>query len=128
VSDFPVDHAAILVSSLERSLPYYRTLLPLLGFSETPRGLWSNGAGFSLKFTEADPGGRPYDRHGPGLNHLGFAAADRDAVAAVAGAMAAAGFEVPEIQPFGEAGALFMKDPDGLRFEVSFNVPERLCR
>jgi lactoylglutathione lyase len=34
--------------------------------------------------------------------------------------MAAAGFEVPDIQAFGEAAALFMKDPDGLRFEISF--------
>lgn len=125
-SAFPVDHAAILVSSLERSMPYYRALLPLLGFAETPDGLWSNPAGFSFKFAEADPGSRPYDRHGAGLNHFGFAAADREAVLAVADRMAAAGFEVPDIQPFGEAAALFLQDPDGLRFEVSFHVlPER---
>jgi len=117
--NFPVDHAAILVSSLERSMPYYRALLPLLGFAESPEGLWRNRAGFSLKFDEAGPGGRPYDRYGAGLNHLGFAAADREAVLAVAGGMAAAGFEVPQIQNFGDASALFMKDPDGLRFEVS---------
>ena len=119
--DFPVDHAAIRVSSLARSMPYYRALLPLLGFTETPDGLWRNAGGFSLKFDEADPAGRPYDRHGAGLNHLGFAAAGREALLAVAGGMAAAGFEVPDIQAFGEAAALFMKDPDGLRFEVSFH-------
>lgn len=129
MSAFPVDHAAILVSSLKRSMPYYRALLPLLGFEETPGGLWSNGTGFSLKFAEAEPGRRPYDRHGAGLNHLGFAAADRGALLAVANGMAAAGFDVPEIQPFGEAAALFMKDPDGLRFEVSFHaLPERPSR
>lgn len=121
MSAFAVDHAAILVSSLDRSLPYYRALLPLLGFAEAADGLWSNGTGFSIKLGEAEPGRRPYDRHGAGLNHLGFAAPDRRAVLAVAGAMAAAGFEVPDIQPFGEAAALFMKDPDGLRFEVSFH-------
>jgi lactoylglutathione lyase len=103
-------------------MPYYRALLPLLGFTEAPEGLWRNGAGFSLKFAEADPGGRPYDRYGAGLNHLGFAAANREAVLAVASGMAAAGFEVPHIQPFGESAALFMKDPDGLRFEVSFHA------
>jgi catechol-2,3-dioxygenase len=118
---FPVDHAAILVSSLERSMPYYRALLPLLGFEETLDGLWDNGAGFSLKFAEADPESRAYDRHGAGLNHLGFSAADRDAVLAVANGMKAAGFEVPNLQPFGNSAALFMKDPDGLRFEVSFH-------
>lgn len=120
-SAFPVDHAAFLVGSLERSMPYYRALLPLLGLAQMPDGSWSNGSGFSLKFAEADPLCRPYDRHGAGLNHLGFAAADRGAVLAVANGMAAAGFEVPDIQPFGEAAALFMKDPDGLRFEVSFH-------
>ena len=119
---FPVDHAAILVGSLERSMPYYRTLLPLLGFAEGPDGYWSNGAGFALKFAEADPSCRPYERHGAGLNHLGFAAGHREDVLAVAKGMAAAGFEVPDIQPLGEAAALFMKDPDGLRFEVSFHA------
>lgn len=126
---FPVDHAAILVSSLDRSMPYYRALLPLLGFAEMPHGLWGNGAGFSLKFAEAEPGCRPYDRNGAGLNHLGFAAADREAVLAVASGMANAGFEVPDIQMFGDAAALFMKDPDGLRFEVSCQSPsERMLQ
>src|SRR3712207_408540 len=121
-SAFPVDHAAILVSSLERSMPYYRALLPFLGFAEVPDGYWSNGAGFALKLAEADPACRPYERHGAGLNHLGFAAPSRDAVLAVAKGMTAAGFEVPDIQPLGGAAALFMKDPDGLRFEVSFHA------
>ena len=122
ISAFPIDHAAILVGSLERSLPYYRALLPLLGFAETPEGSWRNGSGFSLKLAEADPGSRAYDRRGAGLNHLGFAAADREAVSAVARGMAAAGFDVPGIQPFGESAALFLADPDGLRFEVSFHA------
>ena len=103
-------------------MPYYRALLPLLGFAETPDDLWSNGSGFSLKFAEADPASRAYDRYGAGLNHLGFSAASREAVLAVAGGMAAAGFEVPSIQPFGKAAALFIKDPDGLRFEVTFHA------
>ena len=103
-------------------MPFYRALLPLLGFAQMPDGLWSNGAGFSLKFAEAAPGSRPYDRYGAGLNHLGFSAADHEAVLAVASGMAAAGFEVPKIQPFGGTAALFMKDPDGLRFEVTFHA------
>ena len=37
---------------------------------------------------------------------------------AVAARVAAAGFEVPAVQSFGEARALFLKDPDGLRLEV----------
>lgn len=103
-------------------MPYYRALLPLLNFVETPDGLWSNDAGFSLQFGEADPGSRPYDRRGAGLNHLGFAAASRNGLLTVARGMAAAGFEVPELQSFGEAEALFLKDPDGLRVEVGFHA------
>lgn len=125
MASFAVDHAAILVGSLERSVPYYRALLPLLGFAEGAGGDWRNGAGFSLSFAEADPGCRPYERFGAGLNHLAFAASDREAVLEVAGAMADAGFEVPDVQRFGDAVALFMKDPDGLRFEISFQPPER---
>jgi catechol 2,3-dioxygenase-like lactoylglutathione lyase family enzyme len=30
-----LDHVTLLVSSLERSMPYYERLLPLLGFHET---------------------------------------------------------------------------------------------
>ena len=119
---YPIDHATILVTSLGKSMPYYSALLPLLGFSQTSDSIWSNGTGFSLQFGEASPGSRPYDRYGAGLNHLGFAVPDRATVVAVAGAMAAAGFEVPEIQPFGGTAALFMKDPDGLRFEVTYHA------
>jgi len=34
-----------------------------------------------------------------------------------------AGFEVPEIQDLGGASALFMKDPDGIRFEITYYPP-----
>ena len=118
MQSYPIDHATILVSSLEASLAYYRVLLPLLGYSEAADGSW-RGGGFSLQFAQARPGSGAYDRYGPGLNHLGFALPNREAVEAVGAAMASRGFEVPAIQNFGSATALFLKDPDGLRFEVT---------
>ena len=118
MQNYPIDHATILVSSLETSLAYYRALLPLLGYSEAADGSWQGG-GFSLQFAQARPGSHSYDRYGAGLNHLGFALPSREAVEAVGEAMAARGFEVPAIQNFGGASALFLKDPDGLRFEVT---------
>ena len=118
MQSYPIDHATIMVSSLEASLAYYRALLPLLGYSEAADGSWQGG-GFSLQFAQARPGSHSYDRYGPGLNHLGFALPSREAVEAVGAAMAARGFEVPAIQNFGGASALFLKDPDGLRFEVT---------
>lgn len=37
--------------------------------------------------------------------------------------MKSAGFEVPEIQNLQGASALFMKDPDGIRFEITYYPP-----
>jgi catechol 2,3-dioxygenase-like lactoylglutathione lyase family enzyme len=114
-----IDHIAFRVSSLEASLPYYAALLPLLGFAPAGEAAWRNEAGLLLHFSEAEEGARPYDRYGAGMNHLGFTAPSPAAVAAVRDGMAAAGFPVPEIQTISRATALFMKDPDGIRFEVS---------
>jgi catechol 2,3-dioxygenase-like lactoylglutathione lyase family enzyme len=122
-----IDHIAMRVSSLKASGPYYAALLPLLGFAPAGETAWRNGSGLVLHFSEADEGARPYDRYGAGMNHLGFSVTSAAAVADVRAAMAAAGFLVPEIQRFGAASALFMKDPDGIRFEVTYDpaVEER---
>jgi catechol 2,3-dioxygenase-like lactoylglutathione lyase family enzyme len=114
-----LDHIAMRVSSLARSMPYYAALLPLLGFVRDGEAAWRGRDGLLFHFSEADEGSRPYDRFGPGMNHLGFAAPSAASVARVRESMAAAGFAVPEIQTFAGATALFMKDPDGIRFEVS---------
>jgi len=37
--------------------------------------------------------------------------------------MGNAGFDVPEVQNLGGAIALFMKDPDGIRFEITYYPP-----
>lgn len=42
---------------------------------------------------------------------------------AVRDGMRARGFEAPEVQHLGGAVALFMKDPDGLRFEITAYSP-----
>ena len=115
-----LDHIVLLVGSLERSLPYYETLLPLIGFEKSRDHVWGNGEGVFFDFKEATEPGEGYRRYGIGLNHLGFTAATREAVEAVANAMRAGGFEVPGIQRLGDSYALFMKDPDGMRFEITF--------
>ena len=60
----------------------------------------------------------PYQRYAPGLNHIGFTAPDRDAISQVQDVMKDAGYEVPDVQNFGEGIALFLKDPDGMRIEL----------
>ena len=114
-----LDHIVLLVGSLERSLPYYEALLPLIGFAKSRDHVWGNGDGIYLDLKEATEPGEGYRRYGVGLNHIGFTAPDKAAVGAVGEAMASAGFEVPSMQRLGGCWALFMKDPDGIRFEIS---------
>jgi catechol-2,3-dioxygenase len=118
-----IDHLTLLVSSLQRSMPYYESLLPLLGFVKKRDHVWSNSRGLFLQFNQAASGTRPYERHGAGVNHIGFSAETPQHVHAVRESMQLAGFEVPEIQHISGAVALFMKDPDGIRFEVTAYPP-----
>lgn len=118
-----VDHITVLVSSLLGSMPYYENLLPLIGFSKKRNWVWSDGEGMFLQFLEARPNSSPYERYGAGMNHIGFSASSSEQVSAIRAAMQSAGFEVPEIQNLGGTTALFMKDPDGIRFEISFYPP-----
>lgn len=114
-----LDHVTVLVTSLQRSMPYYDTLLPMLGFTKTRDHNWADGEGFYFQFLEARAGLPGYERYGPGMNHLGFAAPDEATVLAVRDGMRAAGFDAPEVQHLRGATALFMKDPDGIRFEIT---------
>lgn len=118
-----LDHVTLLVTSLERSMPYYERLLPLLGFRKEKDHVWTDGAGFFFQFLRAGADTRPYERYGAGMNHLGFTAESPEQVASIRAAMQAGGFPVPEIQQLGGATALFMKDPDGIRFEVTHYPP-----
>lgn len=118
-----IDHITLMVSSLDKSMPYYEHLLPLLGFSKKRNHVWTDGQGFFFQFLQAKPGTSPYERHGAGMNHLGFGASSADQVHAIRASMQAAGFEVPEIQDLDGAVALFMKDPDGIRFEITCYPP-----
>jgi catechol 2,3-dioxygenase-like lactoylglutathione lyase family enzyme len=114
-----LDHLVILVRSLERSLTWYDTLLCLIGFTKTRDHVWGNADGVYIDMKEAKADTADYARHAPGLNHLGFTAPDLHALEHVRDGMAAADFEVPEIQHLGRETATFFRDPDGMRIEVS---------
>jgi catechol 2,3-dioxygenase-like lactoylglutathione lyase family enzyme len=117
------DHITILVRSLAKSMPYYDALLPLLGYGKQKDHIWHDGDGFYLQFSQAKSDTADYARYAPGMNHLGFGAPDADFVRMVRETMASRGFAVPDIQDLGGATALFMKDPDGIRFEISHYPP-----
>lgn len=118
-----LDHVTLLVSSIDTSMPYYDALLPLLGFTKERDHVWHDGSGFYFQFAAAKEDTAPYERYGAGMNHLGFAAPDAQTVERVRREMSNAGFPVPNIQNLGGATALFMKDPDGIRFEVTHYPP-----
>lgn len=113
-----LDHIVILVRSLERSLPWYAAIFEAIGFEKTRDHVWSNGS-IAIDLKQADDGTPDYQRHGPGLNHLGFTAPDRASFDAVRNAMAAAGFDVPDAQQLGSELATFFRDPDGMRLEIT---------
>ena len=82
-----VHHVDLVVSSLERSLPFYRELLEPLGYTrvgevagERAETIWYlGGAGTALGLREAQtPGG--VDRYRLGLHHVAFRAGSREAV------------------------------------------------
>ena len=118
-----IDHITILSQSLDASMPYYDALLPMLGFRKKRAHVWTDDAGFYFQFMQAKADGRPYERYGAGMNHLGFSAPSIDTVVAIRTEMDRLGFAVPDIQDLGGVTALFMKDPDGIRFEISHYPP-----
>jgi glyoxylase I family protein len=129
-----VHHVDLVVSSIERSLPFYRELLAPLGYvgvveqegerGETIHYLWGPDLGGSLGLREAlsEAGPAGVDRYSVGLHHLAFEAPSRRAVDDAASWLRAQGAEFD-----GEPGerhytpgyyALFCFDPDGIKLEI----------
>ena len=120
-----LDHLVLMLGDLQASLPYYETLLPLLGFTRTRAHDHVNEDGLHIELVQAGDPAHAYSRQGVGLNHLGFAAPDRATIDRIRDEMAAHGLPVPEIQRFGDDASIFFKDRDGIRFEVSWTAPRR---
>lgn len=112
------DHAVILVSDLDASLPWYAAVLAAVGFDKSRDHVWINEAHQALELRQAEDLDQTYRRGGVGLNHFAVRAESHAALDAVALAVARAGFEVPAFQDFGGERALFLKDRDGMRIEV----------
>ena len=126
-----MQHVDLVVSSIERSLPFYRDLLAPLGFHrigevEGERGetIWYlSGAASAIGLREAQtPSEGPYDRYRVGLHHLAFEAQSRGAVNERAGWLRAQGAEIesgPEEYAYLPGYyAVFFYDPDGMKLEI----------
>jgi glyoxylase I family protein len=124
-----VHHVDLVVSSIERSLPFYRELLAPLGFHrigevEGERGetIWYlSGPGSSIGLREAQTA-RPHDRYAVGLHHLALEAPSRAAVDERAAWLRSRGVEIesgPEEYAYSPGYyAVFFFDPDGLKLEL----------
>ncbi|MBA2460249.1 MAG: VOC family protein [Actinobacteria bacterium] len=124
-----VHHIDLVVSSIERSLPFYRDLLGPLGYHrisevEGERGetIWYfAGTEVELGLREATTEGS-YDRYRVGLHHLALEAFSRAVVDERYDWLLSVGAEIEsEPQEYAyEPGyyAVFFYDPDGIKLEI----------
>jgi catechol 2,3-dioxygenase-like lactoylglutathione lyase family enzyme len=124
-----VHHVDLVVSSIERSLPFYRDLLGPLGYHrisevEGERGetIWYfGGAEVELGLRQATTTGT-HDRYRVGIHHLALEAYSRAVVDERYAWLLSVGAEIEsEPQEYAyEPGyyAVFFHDPDGLKLEI----------
>jgi catechol 2,3-dioxygenase-like lactoylglutathione lyase family enzyme len=125
-----VHHVDLVVSSIERSLPFYQGLLGPLGYYqvtevEGERGetIWYlSGPGTALGLREAQTESGPHDRYAVGFHHLAFEADSRAQVDERAEWLRAQGAqfesEPQEYTYMPGYYAVFFYDPDGLKLEI----------
>jgi catechol 2,3-dioxygenase-like lactoylglutathione lyase family enzyme len=132
-----LDHLDLVVTSLERSLPFYQELLGLSKAceivgeqgekvvyisrpGEEPAGNFSIG----LREKRSDAHPTPYDRYGVGVHHVAFEVDSREAVDERAEWLRAQGAQIesgPEEYDYREGYyAVFFYDPDGLKLELLY--------
>jgi glyoxylase I family protein len=125
-----VHHVDLVVSSIERSLAFYRELLGPLGYHrigevEGERGetIWYlMGPGSSIGLRQAQSEGPEYDRYRVGLHHLALEAETRGLVDERAAWLRETGAEIesgPAAYGYSEGYyAVFFYDPDGMKLEI----------
>ena len=128
------DHIDLVVTSLERSIEFYRGLLGPLGWTDVgeitgERGETvvylspPHGGACALGLREPPNGAEtPYDRYAVGLHHLCFTAPSREAVDERARWLAANKAEIessPQEYDYSPGYyAVFCFDPDGIKLEL----------
>jgi catechol 2,3-dioxygenase-like lactoylglutathione lyase family enzyme len=124
-----VHHVDLVVSSIERSLPFYRDLLAPLGYHrvsevEGERGetiYYLAGPDVEVGLREAQSGG-DVDRYRVGLHHLAFEAWSRSVVDECAEWLRAEDATIESgPQEYGYSVgyyAVFFYDPDGIKLEI----------
>jgi glyoxylase I family protein len=134
-----IHHLDLVVSDLERSLPFYRDLLGPLGYIREggivgERGervvylghISENGA-IGLRERKSDAHAVPYDRYAVGVHHIALSAPSREMVDERAAWLREQGAEIEsgpaEYDYIAGYYAVFFYDPDGIKLEI-VHVPQ----
>jgi glyoxylase I family protein len=118
-----IHHIALTVSDLEVSEPFYQTLwgsepVATLSSESLVRRIFRPAPGLTVGLTQHRvPLAEPFDPARPGLDHVGFACADREAVIEWANHLDAVGIAHSEIIDTDYGTALSVKDPDNIALE-----------
>jgi glyoxylase I family protein len=129
-----VHHLDLVVSSLERSLMFYRELLGPLGYTDASEIVGERGervvylggrdAHVNVSLREAQSPSGPYDRYAVGLHHVAFEASSRELVDDRLAWAKEKGLEIenePQEWPYIPGYyAGFFHDPDGIKLEIVF--------
>jgi catechol 2,3-dioxygenase-like lactoylglutathione lyase family enzyme len=126
-----MDHVDVVVTSLERSLPFYRGLLEPLGVEYDHEVRGERGetihylggkrlmGAIGVRERQADS---DFDRYRVGLHHICFSADSREQVDERAAWLREQGAEIesgPEEYDYADGYyAVFFYDPDGLKLEI----------
>jgi glyoxylase I family protein len=131
-----IHHVDLVVSSIDRSLPFYRELLGPLGWhalsevegerGETISYLVGPGTSVGLRTAQPPRLGERYYRYSLGLHHLAFEAFSRAVVDERAAWVRRQGAEIESgPKEYGYLPgyyAVFFYDPDGMKLEI-LHVP-----
>jgi glyoxylase I family protein len=128
-----IHHLDLVVSSLERSLPFYLELLRPMGWKdveevegergETIHYIWGQGSTIGLREKQSEVNPVPYDRYGVGVHHVCFEVDSRAEVDERAEWLRVQGATIesgPKEYWYSEGYyAVFFYDPDGIKLEIA---------
>lgn len=129
-----IDHIYLAVRDMARSLAFYDRLMPALGFRKNDFTLGGDphvqyyNRHFGLVLRPARSSA-PHDPYSPGLHHLCLRVEGRVEVEALAKRLRELGIETTEPRLYPDYApdyyALFLRDPDGIRLEITNYRAER---
>jgi glyoxylase I family protein len=132
VPDFTgVSHVSLSVTDLDRSIAWYTDVLGLQLLMPTDAPglrrvlLVHQGSGLMVALSQHEKGtGAAFDETASGLDHLSFAVADRDELAAWEARLAEKGVSYTPIQDVFYGSVLVLRDPDNIQLELFVQAPQ----